>query len=153
MIDHKLTKNKVSKHINATYKSKSIPPKYRKVSANAIVLPVFDYLDIIYSGAFKRNRSDLDIFYKNVAKIALDVPTSESSLSVYKDIRWLNFHLRQQLHLSCYMFGIFKGNCPTNFEGKLSYISGGSRNANNCNLHISNPEVIRNFFFLGFMLE
>jgi hypothetical protein len=88
MIDHKLSfadhvdyvKNKVSKHINAIFKSKSILPlKYRKMFANALVLPVFDYLDIIYSWASKRNLSDLDILYKKVAKIALDVPTTESA--------------------------------------------------------------------------
>ena len=51
-IDHKLSfadhednvKNKVSKRINTMYKSKSILPlKYRKMFANALVLPVFDY--------------------------------------------------------------------------------------------------------------
>ena len=158
IIDHKLSfadhvdyiKNKVSKRINAMYKSKGILPlKYRKMFANALVLPVFDYLDIIYCRASKRNLTDLDILYKKVANIALDVPTTESSLSVYKDMAWLPLHLRRQLHLSSYMFRIIKGHCPTKFEGKFRYISGGSRNANNCNLYIPKSRSHKEFSYLG----
>ena len=54
--------------------------------ANALVLPVFDYLDIIYCKASKSRLSDLDILYKKVAKIALDVPKYESSITVCIEI-------------------------------------------------------------------
>ena len=160
MIDHKLSfgdhidyvKNKVSKRINAMYKSKGILPlKYRKMFANALILPVFDYLDIIYCRANKGKLSDLDILYKKVAKIALDVPTQESSISVYKDMAWLPLHLRRQLHLSNYMFRIIKGNCPANLEDKFKYVSGGSRNASNCNLYIPKSKGHKEFSYLGAM--
>ena len=51
--------------------------------ANALMLPQFDYLDIIYNKAGKTKLNELDILYKKVAKIALDVPRSESSIKVY----------------------------------------------------------------------
>ena len=84
-----------------------------------------------------------------MAKIALDVPTTESSMSVYKDMKWLPLHLRRQLHLSSYMFRIIKGDCPINFENKFKYVSGGSRNANNCNLYIPKSRSHKNFSYLG----
>ena len=158
MIDHKLSfaehieyvKSKVSKRINAMYKSKSLLPlKYRKMFANALVLPVFDYLDVIYSRACKGRLSDLDILYKKVAKIALDVPAQESSISVYKDMGWLPLHLRRQLHLSSFMFRIIKGNCPANFDNKFTYVSGGSRDASNCNLYIPKSKNHKEFSYLG----
>lgn len=158
MIDHKLSfanhiehvEKKVSKRINAMYKSKSLLPlKYRKMFANALVLPVFDYLDVIYSRAGKIRLSHLDILYKKVAKIALDVPTTESSLNVYKDMKWLPLHLRRQLHLSNFMFRTIKGTCPPNFMNKFRYISGGSRHANNCNLYIPKSSNHKEFSYLG----
>ena len=158
MLDHKLSfshhidhiKKKAAKRVNAMYKSKSLLPlNYRKMFANALILPVFDYLDIIYGRACKSRLSELDIIYKKVAKIALDVPKQESSLTVYKDMKWLPLHLRRQLHTSNYMFRIIKDCCPDNFTNKFRYVSGGSRIANNCNLYIPRSKTHKEFLYLG----
>ena len=42
----------------------------------------------------------IDVLYKKVAKIALGVEKTESSINVYKDMKWLPLHLRRQVHLS-----------------------------------------------------
>ncbi|MCP4437760.1 MAG: reverse transcriptase family protein, partial [Aureispira sp.] len=115
MVDNKLDfkdhieyiKKKILKRIGAMYRSKGLlPVKYRKMFANALMLPQFDYLDTIYNKAGKTKLGELDILYKKVAKIALDVPKTESTLNVYKDMKWLPLHLRRQLHLSNYMYRI-----------------------------------------------
>lgn len=158
MVDHKLTfsdhieyiKKKVSKRIGAMYRSKNLLPlKYRKMFANALMLPQFDYLDIIYSKTGKSRLNELDILYKKVAKIALDVPQYESSIKVYEDMKWLPLHLRRQVHLSSYMFRIINTQCPSNFINKFHYISGGSRNAENCNLYVEKSKSHKNFNYLG----
>ena len=95
MVDHKIKfdahidhiKKKVTKRIGAMYRSKNLLPiKYRIMFANALMLPQFDYLDIIYCKTSNTKLKELDILYKKVAKIALDVQTRESSLSVYKHV-------------------------------------------------------------------
>ena len=60
----------------------------------------------------------LDILYKKVAKIALGVKQTESSLNVYKDMKWLPLHLRRQVHISLYILKIIKCQCPSNFINK-----------------------------------
>ena len=80
-----------------------LPVKYRKMFANALILPHFDYLDTIYGRASKRKLYELDILYKKVAKIARGVDKTESSINVYRDMKWLPIHLRIQVHLSSYM--------------------------------------------------
>ena len=126
-----------------------LPIKYRKMFANALMLPQFDYLDTIYSRASRTKLAELDIIYKKVAKIALDVPRTESSLNVYKDMKWLPLHLRRQLHLANYMSRIIHDNCPTNFSNKFSYISGGSRSSEMCNLYVNRSASHKNFQYLG----
>ena len=81
--------------------------------------------------------------------MAFDVPQTESSLNVYKEMKWLPLHLRRQLHLSNYMFRIIHDDCPTNFMNKFSYISGGSRNSESCNLYINRSYSHKNFQYLG----
>ena len=66
--------------------------------ANALVLPLFDYLDTIYCRASKTKLAELDPLYNKVCKIALGVPQTESSITIYRDMKWLPFHLRRQLH-------------------------------------------------------
>ena len=92
---------------------------------------------------------ELDILYKKVAKIALDVHQTESSLNVYKDMKWLPLHLRRQLHLSAYMFRIIKNKSPSNFMNKFKFISGGSRDGNNCNLYTHKSKTHKDFYYLG----
>ena len=143
-------KKKVMKRIGAMYRSKGLlPVKYRKMFANALMLPQFDYLDTIYFRAGKAKLAELDLLYKKVAKIALGVPQTESSLNVYRDMKWLPLHLRRQLHLSNYMFRIINDNCPTNFQNKFSYVSGGSRSGESCNLNVKNSVSHREFYYLG----
>ena len=158
LVDNKLSfydhieyvKKKISKRIGAMYRSKKLlPVKFRKMFANALMLPHFDYLDIIWSRTFKNRLSGLDIIYKKIAKIALDVDVREKSTEVYKNMSWLPLHLRRQLHLSTYMYRIINENCPELFIGKFSYISGGSRDGENCNLYTQKSKSHKEFFYLG----
>ena len=117
--------------------------------ANALVLPHFDYLDTIYGRASKTKLHELDILYKKVAKIALGVDKTESSINVYRDMKWLPLHLRRQVHLSSYMFKVIKGESPSNFINKFKFISGGSRDGANCNLYTPKSSNLKHFYYLG----
>ena len=73
IVDHELNfnkhidyiKKKIGKRIGAMYRCKNLLPlKYRKMFANSLVLPIFDYLDIIYNKSAKTKLLDLDILYK-----------------------------------------------------------------------------------------
>ena len=132
------------------YRSKNLLPlKFRKMFANALMLPHFDYLDVIWFRTFKKKLNELDIVYKKVAKIALDVDVRESSVEVYKNMSWLPLHLRRQLHLTSYMYRILNEVCPKNFVGKFNYISGGTRDGENCNLYTKKSRSHKEFFYLG----
>ena len=158
ILDHKLTflshidhiKKKIAKRIGAMYKSKNLLPlKYRKMFANALMLPHFDYLDIIWNKTTKTKLNELDILYKKVAKIALDYDILESSKKVYQDMNWLPLHLRRQLHMTIYMYKIISGISPPQFIDKFSYISGGSRGGEQCNLYTNKSKSHKQFFYLG----
>ena len=104
--------------------SSLLPIKFRKMFANSLVLPHFDYLDTIYGRASKTKLRELDILYKKVAKITLGVDKTKSSINVYRDMKWLPLHLRRQVHLTTYMVKILKGLSPSNFMNKFKFISG-----------------------------
>ena len=98
---------------------------------------------------YRSKLHELDILYKKVAKIALGVEKTESSINVYRDMKWLPLHLRRQVHLSTYMFKIIKNQSPSNFINKFKFISGGSRNGSNCNLYTPKSPSLKNFYYLG----
>ena len=143
-------KKKIQKRIGAMYRGCSLlPVKYRKMFANSLILPHFDYLDTIYGRAPKTKLHELDILYKKVAKIALGVEKTQSSIIVYKDMKWLPLYLRRQVHLSSYMFKILNGQSPSNFINKFKFISGGSRDGANCNLYTPKSKNLKKFYYLG----
>ena len=132
------------------YKSKAfLPLKYRKMFANALVLPLFDYLSIIWHKTSVTKLNELDVLYKKVAKIALDYSIQENSVKVYCDMSWLPLHLRRQLHLSNYMYKIINNQAPIGFMDKFNYISGGSRDGEKCNLYVKSSKSHKKFEFLG----
>ena len=117
--------------------------------ANALVLPYFDYLSIIWSRTDKSKLVDLDILHKKVAKIALDYKPRTESIKVYTDMRWLPLHLRRQVHYSNYIFRILHNQAPKQFQNIFSYVSGGSRDAEKCNLYITKSRSHKTFAYLG----
>ena len=65
-------------------------------------------------------------------------------------MKWLPLHIRRQLHLTAYnMYRIINGLSPKHFMDKFSYISGGSRDGNNCNLYTNKSRTHKEFYFLG----
>ena len=64
-------------------------------------------------------------------------------------MRWLPLHLRRQVHLTSYMFKIINGQSPSNFINKFSFISGGSRDGDNCNLYTPKSKSLKHFYYLG----
>ena len=158
VLDHKLKfiehidyiKKKVAKRIGAMYKSKNLLPlKCRKMFANSLMLPYFDYLDNIWNKTTKIKLNELDILYKKIAKIALDYDKLECSKKVYHDMKWLPLHLRRQLHMSTYMYKIANGISPPQLRDKFVYISGGSRGGSSCNLYTKKSKTHKQFFYLG----
>ena len=97
----------------------------------------------------KAKLKELDILHKKVAKIALDYDILERSKKVYEDMKWLPLHLRRQLHLSTYMYKILNGTSPSQFIDKFVYISGGTRDGDNCNLYTNKSKTHKQFFYLG----
>ena len=143
-------KTKIAKRIGAMYKSKNLLPlKFRKMFANSLMLPYFDYLDTIWSRTTKTKLNELDIMYKKIAKIALDYDMLESSNKVYQDMNWLPLHLRRQVHMTTYMYKVINGLSPPQLRDKFVYISGGSRDGENCNLYTKKSRSHKHFFYLG----
>jgi hypothetical protein len=82
-------------------------------------------------------------------KVANTLNTRERSVGVYKNMGWLPFHLRRQVHIDSYMYRIINETCPKNFIEKFTYISGGSHNAENCNLYTPKSRSHKEFDYLG----
>ena len=47
------------------------------------------------------------------------------------------------------MYRIINGLSPKNFMNKFAYISGGSRDGNNCNLYTNKSRTHKEFYYIG----
>ena len=62
---------------------------------------------------------------------------------------WLPLHLRRQVHYSNYLFRILNNQAPSQFSDMFTYVSGGSRDAEKCNLYITKSRTHKTFAYLG----
>ena len=141
--------NKITKKIGAMYRSKYLLPlRYRKMFANSLMLPHFDYLDIIYNKASQYTLKKLDVVHRKIAKIALDVKVTNNKKDTYVKMNWLPLQLRRQTHLATIMFKVINGIAPPSVYGLFNYCSG-SRSSEQCNLAIDSRATTREFKHLG----
>ena len=65
-------------------------------------------------------------------------------------MKWLPLHLRRQLHLSTYMYKIINKKSPLQFRDTFSYVSGGLRDCENCNLYkTKKSRSHKQFYYIG----
>ena len=131
------------------YRSKYFLPLYhRKMFANSLILPHFDYLDIIYNKATQNTLKKLDILHRKIAKIALNVKSTHTKKDTYVEMNWLPLQLRRQTNLATVMFKVINGIAPPNISNLFNYCSG-SRSSEQCNLIIDNTTGHKEFKYIG----
>ena len=141
--------NKITKKIGAMYRSKYLLPlRYRKMFANSLMLPHFDYLDIIYNKASQYTLKKLDVQHRKIAKIALDVKVTNNKKDTYVKMNWLPLQLRRQTHVATIMYKVINGIAPPSIYDLFNYCSG-SRSSEQCNLAIDSRTTTREFKYLG----
>ena len=140
---------KVMKKIGAMYRSKFFLPLYhRKMFANSLILPHFDYLDIIYNKATQITLRKLDILHRKIAKIALDVKATHNKKDTYVKMNWLPLQLRRQTNLATVMYKVINGIAPPKLCEMVNYCSG-LRSSEQCNLIVDNTASHKEFKYIG----
>ena len=116
--------------------------------ANSLVLPHFDYLDIIYNKASQASLKKLDIIHRKIAKIALDVKVTNNKRDTYVKMNWLPLQLRRQVHLATVMYKVINGIAPPSICDLFQYCSG-SRSSEQCNLVVETTVNSKEFQYIG----
>ena len=82
-----------------------LPIQARLLFYNTVVLPIFDYADLVLGD--KNNATimnDLQIMQKKAAKIISDKPLYSSATDALTTLRWLNQGQRRHYHRCLYIF-------------------------------------------------
>ena len=103
--------SKINKNLGLLRRIKHLLPyEARLLFYNSLILPIFDYADLIWGD--KDNivlMSDLQILQNKTAKIILDRPLHSSATDALSTLGWLNLEQRRIYHRCIYIYTCVNG--------------------------------------------
>ena len=83
--------------------------KSRLTLTNALVVPHYNYGDIIYDGCTAKVREDLERNQNYAARAMLGRPKYSSAMKALQELEWLPLHRRRQIHQCVFVHKALKG--------------------------------------------
>ena len=103
--------SKINKNLGLLRRIKHLLPKQaRLLFYNSLVLPIFDYADVVWGD--KDNvvlMNELQVLQNKAAKIILDRPLHSSASDALSALKWLNLKQRRTYHRCIYIYKCING--------------------------------------------
>ena len=91
-----------------------LPLNARKLFFNSLVLPVFDYADLVWGE--KTLMNDPQVLQNKAAKIILNRPLYSSATDAVETLKWLNLEQRRFYHPCTYVYKCINGRVGHSIE-------------------------------------
>ncbi len=92
---------------------KIIPTATLKLLYNAIVLPHFDYADVVYDSASETSKSKLQKRQSRAAKLISGSGPRANRNPIYKSLDWLSFQYRRDFHNCILVYKCYNNLAPS----------------------------------------
>ena len=90
-----------------------LPQQTAKMLIESMILPVFDYGDVVWSNCNSTLLCKLERLLNRAGKTIIRCPIRTSSTKVRQTLGWPSLVERQQFHLSTMAYNCYHGNVPT----------------------------------------
>ena len=105
--------NSLKKKIGFLYRNKSCFSIYaRNTLVQSLIMPVFDYGDILYMHAAQATLKPLDVVYHSVLRFILDCDFRTHHCDLYNAVGWPSLSSRREQHCLLFIFKAISGKLP-----------------------------------------
>ncbi len=120
-----------------------LPAGSAKMLYNALVLPLFDYGNVIYNNSSAHLIKKLQTLQNRGARIILQCPFRTHSKDMLKDLHWLSVKERAEFHDMCLVYKCLHGLTPNYLSHKFHEIDHvhNTRSITNNNLSLVKPHI------------
>ncbi len=101
----------------------NLPKETLYILYNVIVLPLFDYGDVVYGNCSAMTLKRLQVLQKRGAKMFLDCYCTVRSVNILSELKWLNIKDRVNFHKKCLVYKCRKGLVPQYLAEIFSNVS------------------------------
>ena len=112
--------SKIGQRLGLVRRVKHLLPKSARLTLyNSLIMPLFDYADIVWGD--KNNvqlMNHLQVMQNNAARLILDFPARASGTQALELLKWQPLHLRRFYHRCLMVFKYKNGNVDFNFGVK-----------------------------------
>lgn len=111
-INHVL--RKVNMGINTLYRSRScFSYSVRKKLVSQLILPFFDYCDVVYQTAAKSDLESLNTAYNRICRFVLGCTYFTHHCTMYDALQWSSLYVRRRIHWLNFIFKCIYFNYPS----------------------------------------
>lgn len=97
-----------------------LPSKIKKQLVNSLIMPQFDYGDVVYAGCNETLSTKLDKALNSSIRFIFKVPWREHLTPYYKELKWLKLADRRELHTLSLMYKMLKNEAPIYLQDKFT---------------------------------
>lgn len=151
-INHVL--KKVNFGIHVLYKSRNcFSFDVRKKLALQLILPLFDYCDVVYQNASKSDLVPLNTAYNRLCRFVLGCPFLTHHCTMYDRLQWPPLQARRQMHWLQFLFKCIYFNYPTYLKRYLIQIPSTQYTRHSTQVYFTVPFTGNNFGKNGFAFK
>ena len=134
------TSKKISQRIGFISRlRKSLPPKVTKLLANSLVMPYFDYCNLVWNNCTNELRNKLQVLQNRLARIILYEGPRAHVSDMLNQLSWRNLNDRSQFNLILLVHKCLTGNTPDYLKETINYVNAhhsyGTKSSSNLSLY------------------
>ena len=130
-----------------------VPIDTLKLMYNAIVLPHFDYADVVYDATSETNKSRLQRMQTRAARLISGTGPRDSRNPVFKELGWLSLENRRCMHKCTMVFKCRNGLAPPylidSFNANSFNHSYSTRNSSKLRIPMARTEYYHRSFLIS----
>ena len=123
--DHVLnTCKKISQRIGLVSRlRKCIPVKVTKLLANSLVMPYFDYCNLVWGNCSKELNTKLQVLQNRLARLVLNEGPRAHIFDMFNELNWTTLDKRSNVNLILLVYKCLKGDAPEYLGTKFTYVN------------------------------
>ena len=99
--------------------NKFLPLKLKLTLYNTLIVPIFNYADIIWGGCYKKQANRIQVSQNFAVRSILGRSKYDSGKEALKELNMLNLEKRRVVHESVFAHKGLSGNLPKNIQNRF----------------------------------
>lgn len=102
---------------------KSVPLNVTKLLATSLVIPYFDYCNLVWYNCLQCSKSKMQVLFNRLARVLLNEGQRAHVSDMFDKLGWMTLDVRSNVNIACMVYKCLKGHAPSYLNVNFSHVS------------------------------